>query len=481
MRTKTANSEEVVLDPPPALVPDSELSGLDGSRNQLVANLRVLWESRKVLIRTAGAAFVFSGLASFLVPNRYTAITRLMPPDQMYSGAAMLAAAASAQSGAGTALGSVAGDLLGLKSSGALFVGILQSRTICDDLVSKFNLKRVYWDRRHEDARNDLMGYTHVTEDRKSGIITVEVTDRSAQRAAAMAGEYVSELDHVVARLNTSSAHRERIFLEQRLQEVDRDLEDAENGFSQFASKNTAIDIPAQGKAMIEAAATLEGHLIAAETELQSLKQIYADENVRVRATQAEVNELRRQLDKLGGTSSPSRLPAATGEPASVYPSIRQLPLLGVNYADLYRNMKVQESVFETLTREYELAKVQEAKETPSVKVIDPPEIPEKKSSPHRLLIVLGATLASLAGAATLLVGQARWREVGQEEPGKQLAHEIFRTMRQRFPKASANGHQLVALNQAHEALPDEREVEGAKKQFADSKARADGPTTILR
>ena len=453
MRTPTANSETIALDPPSDAMGAPEIPDPESSWGAFISSLRVVWDKRRLLARVALVAALVAALGSFLIPNRYTAMARLMPPDQMYSGTAMLAAAATSQAGAGSNLGSIAGDLLGLKNSGALFVGILQSRTIGDDLVNKFNLKKVYWDRRLEDARKDLIGYTYIAEDRKSGIITIEVTDRSPQRAAALTAEYIDELDRLVARLNTSSARRERVFLEQRLQEVSRDLESAENGFSQFASKNTAIDIPAQGKAMIEAAATLEGHLIAAETELQSLKQIYADENVRVRATQAEVNEFRRQLNKLGGTPNPA--PAGDGEnTTSLYPSIRQLPLLGVNYADLYRNMKVQESVFETLTREFELAKVEEAKETPSVKVIDPPEIPEKKSSPQRLLLILSAVLVTVSCGCAFLIGEERWKQVDREDPGKQLALEVFHALTLRWPKASTNGHHLAAAAATPDALP---------------------------
>ena len=154
--------------------------------------------------------------------------------------------------------------------------------------------------------------------------------------------EYVEELNRVVTELNTSSAHRERVFLEGRLAEVQQDLESAEKGFSEFASKNTAIDIQAQGKAMIESAATLEGQMVAAQTELEGLKQIYAGDNVRVRTIQARVDELERQLQKLGGksvtASASDGLHAPSPNDPSMYPSIRELPLLGVSYADLFVN-----------------------------------------------------------------------------------------------------------------------------------------------
>jgi uncharacterized protein involved in exopolysaccharide biosynthesis len=213
------------------------------------------------------------------------------------------------------------------------------------------------------------------------------------------------------------------VFLEGRLVEVRRDLEIAEQNFSEFASKNTAINIEAQGKAMIEAAGTLEGQLIAAQTELQSLKQVYAAGNVRVRATQARVDEIQRRLQDLRGYSETS-----TQSAGPAYPSIRELPLLGVTYADLYRQTKVQEAVFETLTQQNELAKVQEAKETPSVKVIDPAEVPERRSYPPRLLITILGTCLSVAGAMSWIFLASNWREIDTQDPRKILAREVFQT-----------------------------------------------------
>jgi len=187
-------------------------------------------------------------------------------------------------SGAPGAFGGIAGELLGMKNTSDTFVGILSSRTVQDKLVQQFDLRKVYRDRRMEDARKHLTEHTDFSVDRKSQIITITVTDHDAKRAAAMGQAYIEELNRLVAELSTSSARRERIFLEGRLQAVTLDLEEAEKDFSQFASKNTAIDIREQGKAMVEAAAVLQGQLIAAESEYQGLKQIYTDSNVRVRS-----------------------------------------------------------------------------------------------------------------------------------------------------------------------------------------------------
>jgi len=397
--------------------------------------LRLFWEHRRFLLRTGGYALLASILIAFLIPARYQSLTRLMPPDsQSASGIGMLAAMAGKSGAAG--LGGLAGDLLGVKSSGALFVGILGSETVQDRLIDEFHLMKIYHDRKIEDARKDLAERTEVSEDRKSGIITIGVTDHDPNRAAGMAKAYVGELDRLVAQVSTSSARRERIFLEGRLEKVKGDLDLAAKNFSQFASKNSAIDIPAQGKAMVEAAAVLQGQLIAAQSELSGLEQIYTDNNVRVRSVQARVNELQKKLNEIGsaGTQGGSQ------NENSLYPSIRKLPLLGVTYADLFRQTKIQETVYELLTQQYELAKVQEAKEIPTVKVLDPAIVPTKRSFPPRLVIMLLGTMLGVIMAMTWILGKTQWDAVDISDPRRVFATEVFTTVQARMPKFSRNG-----------------------------------------
>jgi capsule polysaccharide export protein KpsE/RkpR len=408
---------------------------------------RLLWERRQFLGRAAVWGLVLSALVAFVIPKRYDSTTRLMPPDtQSSSGMAMMAALAGK---GGSGLGSLAGDLLGMKSSGDLFIDILHSRTVEDRLIERFDLRRVYWDKYWQDARKDLASKTSLSEDRKSGVITITVTDRDPQRAAEMARAYVEELDRLVAEVTTSSARRERLFIEQRLASVKQDLDHASHAFSEYASQNTAIDIEAQGKATVEAAARLEGELIAAQSELEGLEQIYTKENVRVRSLQARVDELRSQLHKIGGDTPDS----AAGKPNSgqEFPSIRQLPLLGVRWADLYRETKIQETVYEMLTQQYELAKIEEAKEIPVVKVLDPADVPEKKSFPPRMLIIAMGAAFSVCLAALLIGGSEVWESIDPQSPHKQLLTEIWLHARARIrsvrspefePRASAgNGN----------------------------------------
>jgi capsule polysaccharide export protein KpsE/RkpR len=386
-----------------------------------------------------GGGLVFGVVLSFLLPKQYTSTVQLMPPDNQ-SNTSMLMTGVLAQAGGG--LGALANNLLGVKNTGELFVGILHSHTVENRVIQRFDLKSVYRDSFEEDARTDLAEHSDISEDRKNGIITITVTDRQARRAAAMAQAYVEELDRLVAQTSSSAAHRERVFLEDRLQKVKQDLDVASRNFSQFASKNGTLDIKEQGKTMMEAAAAIQGQLIAAESDLKELQEVYAAGNIRIKSAQARVAELRQQLDKIGGNTGT----IAPSVAASDYPSIRQLPILGVTYADLYRQTKIQEAVYETLTEEYEFAKVQEARETPSVKVLDAAEIPERKSSPKRKEIVLMSSfVAFFAGLLSILVSRW-WLHLNSADPVKVLGQEVFQSVNSRMPWAPPSGSHVQAL-----------------------------------
>jgi capsule polysaccharide export protein KpsE/RkpR len=248
-----------------------------------------------------------------------------------------------------------------------------------------------------------------------------------------MAQAYVDELNRLVAEVSTSSARRERAFIEERLKVVKQELDDAAREFSRFASKNAAIDIKEQGRAMVEAAALVQGQVIAAQTELESLKQVYTNQNVRVRAVQARISELQNQLRKLGGADEAESGAATRTAGDSLYPSIRRLPLLGVTYADLYRRTKIAEVVFELLTQQYELARVQEAKEIATVKLLDRPVPPESKSFPPRLAIVLlGSSFAGLAGIAWVLMCE-RWTSLDARDPERILGSEVLSGLQEQW------------------------------------------------
>jgi len=399
-----------------------------------LSSLRMFWGHRRLLSRAWMYSLIASVLLAFLIPSRYQSTTRLMPPESQSAGLGLLAAMAGRT---GLPLAELGGDLLGVKSSGALFVGIVGSQTVRDSLINEFELMKEYHDSKIEDARRDLADRTDASEDRKTGIITIAVTDHDPKQASAMALAYVKQLDRLVAQVTTSSARRERIFLEGRLLKVRGDLDTAARQFSDFASKNTAVDIGAQEKGMFEAAARLQGQIIAGDEELSGLRLIYTDSNVRVRGAEARITSLKKKLNEMIGGR-----PAQGDSPSDgPYPSIRKLPVLGVRYADLYRQTRIEETVYEMLTQQYELAKVQEAKEIPTVKVLDPAIVPTKKSFPPRAVITILGSLFGLVLTMTWIAGKARWDEVDNSDPRKEFAVEVYTTLRASLPKfASRNG-----------------------------------------
>jgi uncharacterized protein involved in exopolysaccharide biosynthesis len=417
------------------------------SRDRSIERLRLLWDKRRFLAKVAGVGIVLGLLLAFLIPNHYASTVQLMPPESEGSAMGVMTAmmagggTAGGKSGGGGGLGAIAGDLLGLKNMGAEYVGILKSHTIEERLVDRFGLQKVYGNKYKEDACKNLSDNSSVSEDRKSGLITIEVIDKDRKRAAAIGQGYVDELNRLMAEINNSAAHRQRIFLEGRLRTVKEQLDAASLAFSQFASKNTAIDIEEQGKAMVEAAAAVQGQLIAMESDLKGLEQIYTPNNPRVQSSKSSIAELRTQLEKLGGGE-----PGKSLQNGEIYPSIRQLPVLGVTYYDLYRDVKIQEAVYETLTAQYEMEKLEEVKDTPSVKILDSPNLPERKSFPPRSLITILCVLFAVAGGVCWVFVDERWQRTDPNDPRKVLALEVFQSVNANMPWSTPNGSRLHAM-----------------------------------
>lgn len=376
--------------------------------------LWALWDGRLLVLRTAIVSLALFCAVSFIIPSRYTSSARLMPPDSGKSNAfAMLATVAGQLDPTATAVPDMS-----FKTTGGLFIGILRSETVQFRIVDRFNLRSVYGKSLASKAREKLDENTSITEDRKSGIITIEVTDRDANRARAMANAYVDELNRVVTERSTSAAHNERVFLETRLQGVRTNLEESGRRLAQFSTENNALDIKEEGKAAIAASAEILGRLAATKTELKALQQTYSDNNRRVQIVQAEVNELRAQLRSLVGKSNAAAMESAHPEDSF---SIKRLPLLALQYSDLYRESKIQEAMYETLTRQYELAKVEEARELPSVRILDEPRQSDHRVFPQRLQMTFIGAFAGLIVGMVWVLAVAEWNQMPESDPRKVL------------------------------------------------------------
>jgi uncharacterized protein involved in exopolysaccharide biosynthesis len=291
------------------------------------------------------------------------------------------------------------------RTPGQTAIGIIGSRSSMDAIIAKFDLARVYHSHHSEDTRKSLSKYTDLQEDKKSGIITISVTDTDKGRAQAIAAEYIAQLDSIVNHLGESSAGRERVFLQQRLAEVKAQLDQSSQQLSQFSSRNATMDPAKQGQAMVESAARLQGELIAAQSELSALETTYAPASPQARQAQARVGQLQSKLNGVTGNGSQSA--ATTAGDAAGLPSLRRIPVLGATYLELYRKVEAEATLYEMLSKQYELTRIQEAKEIPPVRVLDAPSVPDKHSSPHRSIIVLIAAVASFLGAISWILASS--------------------------------------------------------------------------
>jgi uncharacterized protein involved in exopolysaccharide biosynthesis len=342
---------------------------------------------------------LLSVLDAVVQPNMYVSTTTLMPPDSTspYSSIMGLLSPDNAAS----QLGSVA---LGLNTPSDVFIGVLKSRNVQDGLIKRLDLAHHYRSRDIEESRTSLEDATAIEEDRASGVIAISVTDTSPVIASQIAAGYVEELNRVVTDNATSAARRERIFLEERVKEVKRDLDDSAKQLSQFSSKSGAIDISSQTKSMVEQGLRLQAEIIDGRSQLAALRQTYSEDNSRVRGLEAHNAELQRELDKMGGVNQGSGASLATGE--SPYITAGELPALGVTYFDLERKLRVDEALWESLTKQYEAAKVEEAEEIPTIEVLDAANVPLRKSFPKRRLIVeIGAIISFVLASAMVFVG----------------------------------------------------------------------------
>jgi capsule polysaccharide export protein KpsE/RkpR len=408
-------------------------STLGGNLPNWLANASVLWKHRKSLLQTAVIGSVITVLIVLLIPKRYESTARIMPPDSSSGSAAVLAALAGRGTGELGGFGSIAANLLGLRTTGPLFVDLLRSSSVSGDLIDQFQLQRVYHTRYRVDTAKRLAHMTSIVEDKKSGVIFIKVEDTDPKRARDLAQGYLDELNLLVNRTNTSSAHQERLFIEHRLQSAEAELERAQQKMSDFSSTHTTIDIKEQTRAMVDAAAKLEAQLIVEQADLDSLKQIYGDENFRIRAARARIAELTKQLKGISGTSEPLQADGtvapdnlSTSDRAEAdYPPLRQIPRLAVPYADIYRRVHTQEAVYQMLRQQYELARIQEAKEIPVIRIIDAPGIPEKKSFPPRALFSIALAGLIMTAAAGCILARERWAKLNPDDPRKTFMGQI--------------------------------------------------------
>jgi tyrosine-protein kinase Etk/Wzc len=352
----------------------------------LLDYLQVLLKHKGTIFKIVLGAVIVSVIVSLLLPKMYTATARILPPAQRSSRLSSLLGEA------GGALGALGSGFLGGQSTSELYVGILKSRTVADALIKKFDLKELYEAKYMASVYKRLAGQTDIQVSRKDQIISVSVEGRDPHRAADMANAYVDALDLINRTVNITEGHRKRVFLENRLKKVQHDLSEAETGLKEFQEKYKLVAIEEQARVSIEGAARIKGEIIAAETELEVLKQFGTERQNEAIMLKSKIAELRNQLAKIerGKLGNEILKPNKISDKNSgFYLPFNEFPALGMQLARLMREAKVQEKVFELMTTQYELAKIEEARDVNTIQVLDSAIPPDTKSGPKRRLIVI--------------------------------------------------------------------------------------------
>jgi uncharacterized protein involved in exopolysaccharide biosynthesis len=383
---KLEATEFKVADPEPAAYPALDL-------------LIVLSRRRHLILWTTLAAAILATMVALLLPNRYTATATILPPQQSQS----LAASMIGQLGA---LGVMAQKDLGLKNPNDLYAGMMHSRTAEDSLIRRFDLLRVYGDRKMSDARADLEDASKILL-AKEGFIAISVTDKDRSRAPQIANAYVDELRQLTQNLAVTEAGQRRIFFERQLELAKDKLADSEQALKEMEQKTGVIQLDSQAKAIIEAVVKLRGAMAAKEVQLHAMRLFSTEQNPELIMAEQQLSGMREQLallekrsgghGKTGTVSSPGSSADSSAESSAetsdVQVPVGNVPEAGLQYVRKLRDVKYAEVIFELLAKQYEAAKLDEAKTAAVIQVLDPAVEPDHRSSPRRGLIVVLATL----------------------------------------------------------------------------------------
>ncbi|MGB7601883.1 MAG: GNVR domain-containing protein [Candidatus Sulfotelmatobacter sp.] len=346
--------------------------------------LVLLLERKRFIVRFVVGAAVLAAIVSLLLPVQYEAKTVLLPPAQNSSiGSSLLGQLGSI--GALGSLASLAGGSLGIKNPADMYVSLLTSRTVEDAMIQRFGLMQEYRVKKMSEARKAFEHRTTAVAGTKDGLIRLTVEDHDPKRAAELANGYVEEFRRLSASLAITEAARRRLFFEQQVEQAKQSLTAAEDAMTKTQQSTGVLQIDSQARALIESAAVLRAQVVAKEVQIEGMRSFATDDNPNLVLAKQQLAALQAQLARVAGSQSDAG--------SDINLSKGRVTGSGMEYLRRYRDLKYQETVFELLAKEYEVAKLDEAREGSIIQVVDPAVLPDTKSSPHRTLIVLGATI----------------------------------------------------------------------------------------
>jgi uncharacterized protein involved in exopolysaccharide biosynthesis len=339
---------------------------------------------------------------SLTLPTLYTATTRILTPQQAPSAAAFMMSQL-ANSGAG-ALAAAAGAGLGLHSPNDIYIGLLQSQPVADAILEKFGLAALYKAKYPSVARARLAENTQITSE-KSGFIAIAVTDRDPKRAAAMANMYNAQLQALSKSLAVTEASQRRLFYDDQLKHAKDDLVAAQFAFQQVQRKQGLVQLDAQARALIGNLSTLRAARAGKQVELDALRSYSTERNPQVQLAEKQLQSL---------TAEENRLEKAGGETGSADLGLQQVADAGMDYLSAEHELQYKQVMFDLLLKQYDAARLDEAKTATVVQVVETATQPDRKSGPHRASIVFMFTvLGLLAACSYLFVCQAAARHAG--------------------------------------------------------------------
>lgn len=373
--------------------------------------LIVLARHKRLVVGLTAIAGVISLAVAFLLPKWYLATAKILPPQQSQSNAVAILGQLGALTGG-------ASQALGLKNPSEIYVAMLKSRRVADSLIQRFDLKTVYGREYLFDTRKDLAQNSSITTTR-DGVIAIEVEDKDPKRAADLANGYVEDLRKLTVHLAVSEAGQRRLFFEGQLKKAKEDLIASEMQLKRFTQDAGLVNPQGQIGLSVAAAAALRAQIAAKEIQLTAMRSFATNDNPDMKRTLQELAGLRSELAKMEKDTT-----AGKGD---VMVPFGKAPDIGLEYVRRYREMRYNETLFEVLSKQYEIARIDEAKDATLIQVLDAAVEPELKSKPKRLLIV------ALSIVGGLLVG---------------IFAAFFREARDRARSDPANAERISRLRQ---------------------------------
>jgi tyrosine-protein kinase Etk/Wzc len=412
-----------------AAMADASLSEApsDGYEVSLIDVLTQLVYRKWLIVKVTAISMAVGLGVCFLLPVRYTATTKIMPPQQTQSAAMLMMNQLS--SVGGSSLAALAGGGLGLRNPNDIYIGLLTSRPVADAIIQEFGLEREYDAKDMTKARKKLAEYTEVTSE-KNGFISIAVTDKNKQRVAEMANAYTDQLRILTQKLAVTEASQRRLFYEDQLRQAKDALVVAELAFQRVQQKKGLVALDAQAKAMIEGLAALRAQVAAKQVEVQALRSYSTEQNPDVQLAERELGSLQAEETRLE-QRSPSPGIAGLG--------LGNVPAAGLEYLRAAHELAYRQALFDMLMKQYDAAKLDESKEAAIIQVVEPAIVPDQKSSPKRgLLFALFTIGGFFVGCILALIFW--WNDLVQFDP---IASRQLQTLKHALALRHETGDRL--------------------------------------